>query len=597
MIIVKYEEVKLNNLLFNDNYVIYDYHEDEDIHLYIKSKNNICKCPNCKAECGIHSTYKRVLQDTPIHNKTTWLHVKAYEYECLKQECITKTFNEKLEFAKKYQVMTDNLIQLILSVSIFLSNSCASLILSFIGVKVSADTIKNIYDRIKIVDNCNVEEVGIDDVATRKGMKYATAIYDLKNHHMIALLEGRDAESIKDWLKEHPKIKKIARDRASAYASAINEILPECMQVADRFHLFENIIEYLKDIFYSEMPDKIFIKDNKIMEEPPEKIPKLKTKTSLEIIKTWNYDNSYPVYDNGNTIVYDDKLHDLASPQYIKQAENRIKKYNIIRELRNEYRFNKDMKALSKKYHFSQLSIKKYLNMSDDEVELFKERKNYKSRKTKMDNYKNIIYKMLKDNCHLYDIMNYVVYKGYDNKINDLKKYIYLIAKNNFPNLKAKEYYPNYVVDFVYPDEVIIISRKDLLKNILTINPKLKDKNMDKYLEIIEERHPIVKEVKDIFLEYHSIIMGSDDNKIDEFINKYETSKLSSLCNGLKKDIAAIKNAISTPISSGFVEGNNNKFKLIKRIVYGKMNLVNLFKKCFIAFLATKDDFSIYDLI
>ena len=594
---MKYEEVKLNNLLFNDNFVIYDYHEDEDIHLYIKSKNNICKCPNCKVECGIHSTYKRVLQDTPIHNKTTWLHVKAYEYECLNQECIIKTFNEKLEFAKKYQVMTDNLIQLILSVSIFLSNSCASLILSFIGVKVSADTIKNIYDRIKIVDNCNVEEVGIDDVATRKGMKYATAIYDLKNHHMIALLEGRDAESIKDWLKEHPKIKKIARDRASAYASAINEILPECVQVADRFHLFENIIEYLKDIFYSEMPDKIFIKDNKIMEEPPEKIPKLKTKTSLEIIKAWNYDNSYPVDDNGNTIVYDDKLHDLASPQYIKQAENRIKKYNIIRELRNEYRFNKDMKTLSKKCHFSQLSIKQYLNMSDDEVELIKERKNYKSRKTKMDNYKNIIYKMLKDNCHLYDIMNYVVYKGYDNKINDLKKYIYLIAKNNFLNLKAKEYCPNYVVDFVYPDEVIIISRKDLLKNILTINPKLKDKNMDKYLEIIEERHPIVKEVKDIFLEYHSIIMGSDDDKIDEFINKYETSKLSSLCNGIKKDIAAIKNAISTPISSGFVEGNNNKFKLIKRIVYGKMNLVNLFKKCFIAFLATKDDFSVYDLI
>ena len=594
---MKYEEVKLNNLLFNDNYVIYDYHEDEDIHLYIKSKNNICKCPNCKAECGIHSTYKRVLQDTPIHNKTTWLHVKAYEYECLNQECIIKTFNEKLEFAKKYQVMTDNLIQLILSVSIFLSNSCASLILSFIGVKVSADTIKNIYDRIKIVDNCDVEEVGIDDVAIRKGMKYATAIYDLKNHNMIALLEGRDAESIKDWLKEHPKIKKIARDRASAYASAINEILPECVQVADRFHLFENIIEYLKDIFYSEMPDKIFIKDNKIMEAPPEKLPKLKTKTSLEIIKAWNYDNSYPVDDNGNTIVYDDKLHDLASPQYIKQAENRIKKYNIIRELRNEYRFNKDMKTLSKKYHFSQLSIKKYLNMSDDEVELIKERKNYKSRKTKMDNYKNIIYKMLKDNCHLYDIINYVVYNGYDNKIDDLKMYIYLIAKNNFSNLKEKEYCPKYVVDFVYPDEIIIISRKDLLKNILTINPKLKDKNMDKYLEIIEERYPIVKEVKDIFLEYHSIIMGSDDNKVDEFINKYETSKLSSLCNGLKKDIAAVKNAISTPISSGFVEGNNNKFKLIKRIVYGKMNLVNLFKKSFIAFLATKDDFSIYDLI
>ena len=235
--------------------------------------------------------------------------------------------------------------------------------------------------------------------------------------------------------------------------------------------------------------------------------------------------------------------------------------------------------------------------MTDDEVEMIKEIKNYKSRKTKMDNYKNIIYKMLKDNRHLYDVMNYIFYIGYDDNISILKSYIYLIAKNNFSDLNAKEYCLKHLFDFVYPDEVIIISRKDLLKNILTINPKIKDKNIDKYLEIIEERFPTVKEVKDIFSEYHSIIMGSDKNKIDEFINKYETSKLSSLCNGLKKDIAAVKNAISTPISSGFVEGNNNKFKLIKRIVYGKMNLVNLFKKCFIAFLATKDNFSIYDLI
>ena len=35
--------------------------------------------------------------------------------------------------------------------------------------------------------------------------------------------------------------------------------------------------------------------------------------------------------------------------------------------------------------------------------------------------------------------------------------------------------------------------------------------------------------------------MGNDENKIDEFIDKYETTKISSLCNGLKKDIAALK--------------------------------------------------------
>lgn len=113
---------------------------------------------------------------------------------------------EILPFAKYSQVETDALISLILVISIFSSNSSASLILSLIGVKVSANTIKNIYDTIKIIDNPNIEEIGVDDVATRKGIKYATVIYDLKSHRLIALLEGRDSKTLEDWLINHKKV-------------------------------------------------------------------------------------------------------------------------------------------------------------------------------------------------------------------------------------------------------------------------------------------------------------------------------------------------------------------------------------------------------
>ena len=52
------------------------------------------------------------------------------------------------------------------------------------------DTVDNILKKIVIKDNPDVEMIGIDDVAIRKGMNYATAIYDLETHHLIALLEG-----------------------------------------------------------------------------------------------------------------------------------------------------------------------------------------------------------------------------------------------------------------------------------------------------------------------------------------------------------------------------------------------------------------------
>lgn len=80
-------------------------------------------------------------------------------------------------------------------------------------------------------------------------MKYATAIYDLKTHRLIALLKETDSKTLEDWLNNHKKVKLVAKDRASVYASAINKVLPECVQVADKYHLLENLLEKLKDIF------------------------------------------------------------------------------------------------------------------------------------------------------------------------------------------------------------------------------------------------------------------------------------------------------------------------------------------------------------
>ena len=91
-------------------------------------------------------------------------------------------------------------------------------------------------------------------------------------------------------------------------------------------------------------------------------------------------------------------------------------------------------------------------------------------------------------------------------------------------------------------------------------------------------------------------MLSKDESLLDIFIEMYK-DKIESFCNGIKKDIAPVKNAISLQINSGFVEGNNNKFKLIKRIVYGKQKLCNLFKKSYLSFLATLDNFAIEEIV
>ena len=199
--------------------------------------------------------------------------------------------------------------------------------LSYLGIKISNDSIQRLYNRIEFVDDPDVEEVGIDDVAIRKGQTYATAIYDVKDRRLLALLNGRDAETLKVWLKKHTKIRVVARDRASAYASAINEILPECTQVADRFHLLQNLLGYLKDIFKSELPSSIFIKDNKVIDYEPKEVLREK-KFDKDFIDSLHYDNSPPLNSDGSVHDYNNKITRKTSKQSKKQSKNRKKNNN-----------------------------------------------------------------------------------------------------------------------------------------------------------------------------------------------------------------------------------------------------------------------------
>ena len=193
---------------------------------------------------------------------------------------------------------------------------------------------------------------------------------------------------------------------------------------------------------------------------------------------------------------------------------------------------------------------------------------------------------MLKDEHDYKTIYVYVHYKRYDGGDSALDHHIYSISKNNF-----SECYPKAMkfIKKIYPKDVIIITRSQLLKYILTVNSKTKkDNKIKENIELIKQKYPLVTAVKQVFNDFHSVIMSDTPELIDQFIDIYEDTELSDFCYSIKKDIASVKNAISYNISSGFVEDNNNKFKLIKRIVYRKSKLVNLFKNVMLHFRQQK---------
>lgn len=258
----------LSSFYPSDSKIVKIVEDNNQISIYLKSQTHVQICPKCGHDSNkYHSTYRRKLQDLPILGKSVYIYLTGYQYQCENDDCDQSVFCEDLNgFTGHYKRMTRRLEDFLVTVALNTSCEGAARIAKLIGIKISGDTIIRILlERASHINKTNTDFIGVDDWAYKKSNTYGTIIVDGHTHHPIELLNGRDGKELKDWLKENKQIKTVTRDRASAYASAIQEILPEAMQVADRFHLHQNFLECIQKVIQQNIPDKIKIEPQLFM--------------------------------------------------------------------------------------------------------------------------------------------------------------------------------------------------------------------------------------------------------------------------------------------------------------------------------------------
>ena len=515
------------------------------ITLRVQSIQTSAPCPLCATPARrIHSDDTRTLADLPWAQYRVRLQLCVRKWFCPNRRCCRRIFTERLPtIAAPWARRTLRLAQRLVALGVALGGKAGVRLGHAWDLRVSRNTLLRLLRRQPEPDLPTPRVLGVDDWALRKGHTYGTILVDLERRQPIALLPDRTAAPVAQWLREHPGVEVIARDRASAYAEGSRQGAPQATQVADRFHLVQNLRETLDEVFTAH--------------------PQV-----LDVVNTAQCHQPVPLPDGTLAVPVPPPPTPLrAQQQAAQRAATRQARYNEVWTL---HRQGWPVAAIAAQVGRSPRTIERYLQMPTWPVP--QHRRHYG--RSVLNPYKDFLLERWNAGCRTaIQLFRELQAQGYPGSYRRVTAYVSRLrqAQGLPPRCQGRRQRLPVVAEPASPP----LTPRRATWLVLRREAKRTEAETQQLTQL-RTQSTAVAEAIDLAQDFTQLVRQRQPAQLDPWLQRATTSTLDALrrfAAGLSEDYQAVKAGGTLPWSTGPVEGHINRLKMLKRQMFGRAHL------------------------
>jgi len=373
-----------------------------------------------------------------------------------------------------------------------------------------------------------VVHLGVDDFSFRRGRTFGTVLVDLQRHHIRDLLPDRQKETAAAWMKTHPEITHVSRDRSSEYASSVSAGAPQAIQVADRFHVAKNLSEAVQQLLAR------VLLESKTASQGAEAAMEARA-DSLLPIEEWR----------------------PAQEESVKQtiATRRAERQERYQQVLAWCEQGLTAPEIAVRLGMKARTVREWLHkgVAPDS----RPRRKYRS---EFDPYAPYVLKRWREGEHSgRQLWRVVRFQGYSGSERMVYRFLETLKTNEIVTSAGTPRLPHYTSTAAVwlfmrrPEHLDEIQREDLAAFRLA--------------------HVSLNTTYQLVQDFLQMMRHREGERLDAWLAQVHESglpELQSFAQGVEQDKAAVQAGLTLPISSGQVEGQVTKIKLIKRMMYGR---------------------------